>query len=168
MDRSVAAAVGQTLLSAATRDLVVDALPSGLTLRDVGEQRLRNLQPSEPVFQLSHPALEDAFPPSRTPENRPNFPARRPRWSAVRPTWPRRDRLQAADVRLLTLIGRGGTGKPRPAVALAADALDAFPDGAFFVDPAPISDPALVLSAVARTLDPATRAQIAASGPVPA
>ena len=56
------------------------------------------------------------------------------------------------DVRLLTLTGPAGVGKTRLAIEAASQALGAFRDGAFFVDLAPVEDPALVVSAIARTL----------------
>ena len=55
-------------------------------------------------------------------------------------------------VRLLTLTGPGGVGKTRLALALAEDPVDAFADGAAFVPLAAITDPALVLPAIARAL----------------
>src|SRR5262245_25065271 len=54
---------GQTLLSEATADLVRDALPAGVALRDLGEHRLRDLQRAERVFQLVAPGLPAEFPP---------------------------------------------------------------------------------------------------------
>lgn len=60
--------------------------------------------------------------------------------------------LLRADVRVLTLTGTGGTGKTRLALQLAADVLDCFPDGVFFVNLAPVSDPALVAHAIAQVL----------------
>jgi predicted ATPase len=55
-------------------------------------------------------------------------------------------------VRLLTLTGPGGTGKTRLALQVAAEALDDFEHGAFFISLAPLRDPALVIATLAQTL----------------
>jgi len=53
---------------------------------------------------------------------------------------------------MVTLTGPGGTGKTRLGLQLAAELLDHFADGAFFVSLAPISDPALVTATIAQAL----------------
>jgi non-specific serine/threonine protein kinase len=54
--------------------------------------------------------------------------------------------------RLLTIVGTGGAGKTRFALQLAARALHQHPDGVWFVDLAPLTDPTHVPFAVASVL----------------
>ena len=63
---------GQTLLSLATQELVRDALPPGLSLRDLGERRLKDLARPEHLFQVAAPDLPGDFPPLRSLESLPN------------------------------------------------------------------------------------------------
>ena len=54
--------------------------------------------------------------------------------------------------RLLTLTGSGGVGKTRLSIQVIAEVLDRFPDGVWFLDLAPISNPALVPNRLANLL----------------
>lgn len=54
---------------------------------------------------------------------------------------------------LVTLTGSGGCGKTRLVLQVAADILESFPDGVWFAELAPLSDPAFVPKAVASVLD---------------
>ncbi|MGW7166888.1 ATP-binding protein [Streptomyces sp. NPDC054884] len=54
--------------------------------------------------------------------------------------------------RLVTAVGPGGVGKTRLALAVAAQAAGDFPDGVWFVDLAPVTDPGRVGAAVAATV----------------
>src|SRR5438105_15541305 len=57
---------GQVLLSRTTRDLARDELPPGTSLRDLGEQRLKDLDHPVELFQLLAPDLPSKFPRLRT------------------------------------------------------------------------------------------------------
>ncbi len=145
---------GQILLSQTIQQLTRGALPPGADLRDLGEQRLRDLLEPERVYQLLHPDLPDRFPPLKTLGSRPNNLPRQPTSFLGREEDVRQvvDLLRREEVQLLTLTGPGGTGKTRLALQAAAELLDDFADGVFFVPLAPLTDPNLVPSAIASAL----------------
>ena len=124
-------------------------------LLDLGEHRLKDLIRPERVFQLVDPELPADFPTARLARRSAAQPAAPDDAAArARPGGPggRAACCSATTSRLVTLTGPGGTGKTRLGLQVAADLLDQFADGVFFVELAPISDPALVVSTIAQAL----------------
>jgi predicted ATPase/class 3 adenylate cyclase len=145
---------GQILLTQAVQQLSRGALPPGTEVRDVGEHRLHDLLEPEHVYQLLHPDLPADFPPLTSLDARShNLPLQpTPFLGREREVGEVVERLGRPDVRLLTLTGPGGTGKTRLALQAAAELLNNFADGVFFVPLAALADPALVPSAIASAL----------------
>ena len=143
---------GQIVLSDTTNALGRDHLPAGISIRELGAHRLKDLANPERLYQLVVPDLPSDFPAPRTLDARANnlpvqltsFVGREAEVRAVG------DLLERA--RLVTLTGPGGTGKTRLALQVAAERLTRYADGAFFVELAPIRDPGLVGTAVASAL----------------
>ena len=129
-----------------------DQLPPGAALHDLGEHRLKDLIRPEHVFQLDSSDLPTDFPPLRSLNTLPNnLPLQLTRFIGREHEMAEAKRLLAT-TRLLTLTGPGGTGKTRLSLQVAADVLDAFPDGVWLVELAPLSDPALMPQTVASVL----------------
>ena len=145
---------GQVLLSQATRDLVVHQLPTGVSLRDMGEHRLKDLQRPIHLFQLVIAGFPADFPSLKTldacPNNLPIQPT--PLIGREREVASLGQLLRLIDVRLVTLTGPGGTGKTRLALQEAAELSDLGWRGIYFVDLAPVSDSAQVIPTIASTL----------------
>lgn len=146
---------GQVLLSLATQESVRDGLPPGVGLRDLGTHRLKDLAQPEHIFQLVAPDLPADFPPLTTLDARlNNLPVQpTPLIGREKQVAAVQKMLRRDDVRLVTLTGPGGTGKTRLGLQVAADLLDQFENGAYFINLASISDASLVASAIAQALD---------------
>jgi len=140
---------GQTLLTAATAALSRDYLPANTALLDLGQHRFRDLVHPENIFQLSIEGIPDSFPPLKSLDSAPNnLPVQLTSFIG-------RQR-ELADVggminryHLVTLTGPGGTGKSRLMLQAGAAALDRFTDGVWVVELAPLTDPTLILPAIA-------------------
>ncbi len=143
---------GQIVASDATRALFGSAPAEGISFRDLGEHRLKDLPAPEHLFQIVADGLESEFPPLRTmdarrgnlPQQLTTFVGRRREVEGIE--------AALAESRLLTLTGPGGTGKTRLSLQVAGEVRDAYPDGAYFVPLAPISDPALVVPTIGQAL----------------
>ena len=135
---------GQVLLSGATRELVRDVLAADIELLDLGEKRLKDLLRPEHIYQLNITGLPATFPLLKTldlfPNNLPiqltSFVGRENEIAELK---------QELDAhRLVTLTGSGGTGKTRLSLQVAADLLEHFDHGVWFIELAPLTDPDLI------------------------
>ncbi len=150
---------GQVLLSETTRTLVEHDLPPGVTLRDLGAHRLKDLTHLEHIFQVVAPNLPVDFPslkslnifPNNLPRQLTSFVGREREIADL-------ERLLATHA-LITLTGSGGCGKTRLALQVAAEVADRFANGVWFVEFVPLSDPALVPRALASVLGVREEAQ---------
>ncbi len=143
---------GQVLLSEATADAARPALPPGASLLDRGVHRLKDLQRPEKVFQLCHPDLPAQRSPLRSLSTHPNnLPQQLTSFIGREKEIADIEKLLGT-TRLLTLAGAGGCGKTRLAMQVAADLLEAYPDGVWLVELAALSDPGLVPQTVASAL----------------
>jgi predicted ATPase len=106
----------------------------------------------EHVYQLVHPQLRQDFPALRSLEATPNNLPQQISSFIGRERELHEAKRLLAQSRLLTLVGIGGIGKTRFSLQLAADVLDAYPDGVWLVELGSIGDPLLVPSSVAQVL----------------
>lgn len=143
---------GQVLLSGAARELVRDSLPEDVDLVDLGEKRLKDLLRPERIYQVNISGLPASFPPLKTldvfPNNLPiqltSFIGREKEISEVK--------QELSEHRLVTLTGSGGTGKTRLSLQVAAEQLEIFSHGVWFVELAPLTDPELISRTILSTM----------------
>lgn len=139
---------GQILVSSATAGL----LGGAMELADLGIHRLRDLPDSERIHQVRATGLQLEFPPPRTLDAvARNFPIQLTSFVG------RSDEIAGLakllrDHRLVTLTGVGGCGKTRLALEVVGRNLDAFPDGAFFIDLTPLSEESQLVPSVANAI----------------
>jgi predicted ATPase/class 3 adenylate cyclase len=135
---------GQVLLSNPTAELVRGDLPADVTLRDMNEQRLKGLLNLEHLWQLVAPDVQQDFPalqslnaiPNNLPVHLTSFIGREKEIAEVR--------QELTEHRLVTLTGSGGTGKTRLSLQVAAEVIEGFTHGVWFVELASLVDPDLI------------------------
>jgi hypothetical protein len=143
---------GQVLISAASQELLLEDLPDDLSLRDLGERRLKDLVRPERIYQLVIPGLTVDFLPLKTLDlYRHNLPVQLTSFIG-REKEIEEIKRSISTHRLVTLTGVGGTGKTRLSLQIAADMLDQFRDGVWFVELASVGDPDLVPQTISSCL----------------
>ena len=144
---------GQVLVSATTRELILDAQTDDMELTDIGTWLFEGFSRSERVYQLDHPTLRTGFPPLRSgrpqtgnaiPRTPTSFVGRRQEIEWVAAT--------LGEHPLVTITGEGGVGKTRLAIEVAQrTTLAHYPDGVWFCDLS-VHDTESVAEAVAAAL----------------
>jgi predicted ATPase/class 3 adenylate cyclase len=143
---------GQTLISQVTFRQTKDELPEGISLRDLGEHKLRDLIQPEHIYQLIVAGLQEDFPAlpmqeglkTNLPLGLTSFIGREGELAEVK--W------LISTGRLVTITGAGGMGKTRLAIQAAPDLIDSFAQGVWYVDLVPLSNPDQVIQQVVSIL----------------
>lgn len=143
---------GQILVSETTRCLVRDELPTGVSLRDLGEYNLKGLGRPEHIFQAIVTDLPAEFPPLNTPgQINNNLPLPLTSFIGRGKDVDELEHLLGRS-RLLTISGPGGAGKTRLAIQVSQNVRGSFPDGIWFVDLGPLSKSTLLSQYVINVL----------------
>jgi len=144
---------GQILLSSVVWEETQGRLPPGASIIDHGAHRLKDLTTPERLFQLVHPDLPSEFPPLRSLSSHPNnLPAQMTTFVGREREMQEMRELLDGGARLVTLTGAGGTGKTRIALQIAADRVERYPGGVWWVDLAPVREAAQVMPTIAAAL----------------
>ena len=151
---------GQVLIT----ETALRALPGtteGAAVKELGSHRLKDLSGSESLFQITPVGLPDSFPALNTLDVLPNNLPNQPSLFVGRDDelLDLRSMLTDDTVRLVTLTGPGGTGKTRLALQAAADRVDWFADGVYFVDLSAQIEADTAYQAIARMVDLESKAE---------
>ena len=147
----------QIIISKYTYNLVSDKFESldqrKISFRDLGERRLKDVNQPVRLYQVISDGLREEFPPLKTLDARPNnlpvqltsFIGRENEMKAIK------DLLN--NTHLLTLTGSGGAGKSRLALQIAADVIDDFVNGVWFIELAAVSKPEFLIQEILNVFD---------------
>jgi predicted ATPase/class 3 adenylate cyclase len=148
---------GQVLVSETTERVLADQALEGVGVRDLGEHRLKDLGRPLRIYQVAAEGLVADFAPLRAQERPPTNLL--DQWAESTALFGREADLEGVarlvrelGTRLVTLVGPGGVGKTRLAIATAAQLAERFADRARFVALGSVSEPRELASAIARAL----------------
>ena len=143
----------QVLLSGVCAELVKSDLPPECSLRDMGAHRLKDLAQPERVYQLCAPDFWAEFPALRSLDHLSNnLPAQLTSLVGRE--------VEVAEItallqqhRLVTLTGSGGVGKTRASLQVAANLIESFRDGVWFIELAPLTSGDYIPTTVAQAFE---------------
>jgi len=134
---------------------VCSNLPKDAILKDMGMHLLKDLGEPQQLFQLLHPEMQlKEFPPLHSLSAHPhNLPIQTTPFLGREEELAEITRLLAdAKCRLITLIGPGGIGKTRLALQCAAEKIERFTHGVFFIPLDPLSSAEQFITMIAQIL----------------
>ncbi|MFZ1459329.1 MAG: tetratricopeptide repeat protein [Ignavibacteria bacterium] len=144
---------GQILMSDDSYRMTEGYINESISIRDLGERRLKDLIQPVKLFQIVSKYVPSDFPPLNTLDVRPNnLPVQLTSFIGRE-----KDMQQVKDLlintRLLTIIGSGGAGKTRLAMQAGADIIDDFANGVYIAEFAPVSDSSLIVQTLLNSLN---------------
>ena len=143
---------GQILISRTTRALASDSDLGGAEMVDLGEHRLKDIDVPVSLHAVRHGSFPDDERPLRTTNVLPNNLPALPTATFGRDSDTAEVTSLLNEHRLVTLTGAGGSGKTRLAIELATATLAQYPDGAWFIDLAPVGGPTQIPDAFVAAL----------------
>jgi len=127
---------GQVLMSLVTAELIRDMIPEPLNIQYMGDHRLKDLTRPEGVYQLTHPDIPIEFPPIKSLDSHPHNISILPSLLIGRDE--ELETLQQlllnSKSRVVTITGPGGMGKTRISMQVAAELIEKYRNGVFFID----------------------------------
>jgi len=144
---------GQIIVSQIVFDTLKDLNLKDFSFKDFGIRKLKDIIVPEHLYQIVAEGLEDDFPPLKTEDARRNnlpvsvskFIGRKKEIEEIKELF--------ANIRMLSLIGSGGTGKTRLAVEILGGVLDEFENGVWLIEFSPVTDPELIVSEITTVLN---------------
>src|SRR5438874_2632734 len=143
---------GQVLVSDVTRAIAETELGGDSSFVELGRHRLKDLDEPVVLAQVVHPGLERDFPRLRLDAVPGNLPKQVTRFVGRETELREAAGHLSGGRRLVTFSGSGGSGKTRLALQVAAEVVDRFPDGAWLVELASVSDEAQLPHVLTTTL----------------
>jgi predicted ATPase/class 3 adenylate cyclase len=144
---------GQILITQEVYESVKDSTENNFSFRDFGERKMKDILLPEHVYQIVSDKISSEFPPLKSQDARQNnlpsslteFIGRRKEINEIKQLFPK--------IRLLSLIGAGGTGKTRLAIQLVSEVIDEFDNGVWIIELSPVTDPELVVKEISSVLN---------------